>query len=132
MTLRRSLSLLSLAALVALATPRSNSEDMMSSDAETLKALAEAGSDLTKSHLIDHWIFFQDESGARAAAKDLVSSGFVLVSLDKDPENSEWRLLARKEMVPHLKDIEKTSAFFEVLARRNNGDYDGWETQVSE
>lgn len=132
MTLRRSLSVLSLAALVALATPRSNSEDMMSSDAETLKALAEAGSDLTKPHLIDHWIFFQDESGARAAAKDLVASGFVVVSLDKDPEGSEWRLLARKEMVPRLEDVEKTSAVVEALARRNNGDYDGWETQVSE
>jgi regulator of RNase E activity RraB len=132
MTLRRSLPLLSLAALVALATPRSNSEDMMSSDAETLKALAEAGSDLRKLHLIDYWIFFQDESGARAAAKDLVASGFFVVSLDKDPEDSEWRLLARKEMVPRLEDVEKTSALVEALARRNNGDYDGWETQVSD
>jgi hypothetical protein len=132
MKLRLSLSLLSLAALVAVATPRSNAEDMMSSDAKTLKALAEAGSVLTKPHVIDHWIFFQDESGARAAAKDLVAAGFVVVSLDKDPEGSEWRLLARKKMVPRLKDVERTSEFFEELARRNRGDYDGWETQVSE
>lgn len=132
MKLRLSLSLLSLAALVAVATPRSNAEDMMSSDAKTLKALAEAGSVLTKPHVIDHWIFFQDESGARAAAKDLVAAGFVVVSLDKDPEDSEWRLLARKKMVPRLKDVERTSEFFEELARRNRGDYDGWETQVSE
>ena len=132
MKLRLSLSLLSLAALVAVATPRSNAEDMMSSDAKTLKALAEAGSVLTKPHVIDHWIFFQDESGARAAAKDLVAAGFVVVSLDKDPEGSEWRLLARKKMVPRLKDLERTSEFFEELARRNRGDYDGWETQVSE
>ncbi len=130
MKLRLSLSLLSLAALVALATPRSNAEDMMSADAKTLKALAEAGSDLTKPHVIDHWVFFQDESGARAAAKDLVAARFTVVSLEKDPQGSEWRLLARKTMVPRLKDVERTSAFFEKLARRNRGDYDGWETQV--
>lgn len=133
MTLRQSLPLMLLAAIVAIGNPTMTvADETMSPDAKTLKALAEAGSDLTKPHEIDHWIYFQDESGARAAAKQLVSAGLAVVSLEKDPEDSEWRLLARKTMVPRLADVESTSAFLDEIARKNRGDYDGWETQVQE
>lgn len=133
MKLRQSLSLMLLATIVAIGTPTmSDAEDAMSPDAKTIKALAEAGSDLTKPHDIDHWIYFRDEAGAHAAAKELVAAGFTVESLSKEPDDSEWRLLARKTMVPYLKDVERQSAFLEELARRNRGDYDGWETQVQE
>jgi len=133
MQLRQSLSLMLLATILANGTPTmSDAEESMSPDAKTLKALVEAGSDLTKPHDIDHWIYFRDESGARAAAKELVAAGFTVESISKEPDDSEWRLLAKKTMVPVLKDVESQSTFLEELARRNRGDYDGWETQGQE
>lgn len=133
MKLEQCVSLMLLATTVAIAAPHlAVAEEAMSPDAKTLKALAEAGSDLTRPHEIDHWIYFQDEADARAAARELVASGFSVEPIAKDPGDSVWRLLARKTMVPRLAEVEATSEFLEDLARRHRGDYDGWETQVQE
>jgi regulator of RNase E activity RraB len=104
----------------------------MSPDANTLKALLDAGSNLAKPHVIDHWFYFRDEPSARAAGQELTAAGFSVEDIAKESEGADWRVLARKTMVPLLADVEKTSAYLEVLAKRHHGDYDGWETQVEE
>ncbi|MGB7903719.1 MAG: ribonuclease E inhibitor RraB, partial [Steroidobacteraceae bacterium] len=112
-----------LAFAVAIANPSIlTAEEKMSQDAETLQALAEAGSDLSKPHPIDHWLYFEDQSAARAAGAELVSAGFAVRSIEAVPEHAEWRLLAQKTMVPRLADVEATSAFLDEVARKHHGD----------
>lgn len=118
---------------IALANPlAATAQENMSPDAKTLKALVDAGSNLAKPHVIDHWLYFRDETSARAAGQELNSAGFSVEGIDKESEGADWRVLARKTMVPRLADVEKMSAYLEDLAKRHHGDYDGWETQVEE
>ena len=122
-----------LSIFIALANPlTAMAQENMSPDAKTLKALVDAGSNLAKPHVIDHWLYFRDETSARAAGQELTSTGFSVEGIDKESESADWRLLARKTMVPRLADVEKTSAYLEDLAKRHHGDYDGWETQIEE
>jgi hypothetical protein len=105
-------------------------QDQLSPDAETLRELAKAGSDLTKPHDIRHWLYFSTEVDAKAAAKELQATAFSLASIAHSSSDAEWRLLAQQTMVPSLPNVEKTSATLEALARHHHGEYDGWETQV--
>lgn len=122
-----------LSIVIALANPlTAMAQENMSPDAKTLKALVDAGSDLAKPHVIDHWLYFRDETTARAAGQELTAAGFSVEGINKESEGADWRLLARKTMVPRLADVERTSADLEDLAKRHHGDYDGWETQIEE
>lgn len=82
---------LCLALLIALPTIATSSiamaQDDLSSDAKTLKALAEAGSDLAKPHEMNHWLYFSSESNARAAAKDLGATGYSIDSVELSPDS---------------------------------------------
>lgn len=120
-----------LVALITITNPQAvMAQESMSPDAKTLKALAKAGSDLTKPHVFNHWLHFPDETNARAAAKDLASAGFAIDSVEKLTGAADWRVLTLKTIIPSLPDVERTSAFLEDLALRHHGEYDGWETQV--
>ena len=122
-----------LSIVIALANPlTAMAQENMSPDAKTLKALVDAGSDLAKPHVIDHWLYCRDETTARAAGQELTAAGFSVEGINKESEGADWRLLARKTMVPRLADVERTSADLEDLAKRHHGDYDGWETQIEE
>jgi hypothetical protein len=121
-----------LIALSVLATSRIVMAQELSPDAKTLKALAEAGSDLKKPHEINHWLYFSSEADARAAAADLSAAGFSIESVALSTDSKQWRVLALKTIVPTLANVENTSSYLERLAQRHRGDYDGWETQVQE
>ena len=105
-------------------------QEDMSPDAKTLKALVDAGSDLTKPHEFNHWFYFSSELNAQAAAKDLIAAGYSIDMVGQTDDRKQWRVLALNTIVPNLPDVEKQSAFLERLAHRHDGDYDGWETQV--
>jgi len=125
-----------LSLLVALSTASTPStiiaQESMSPDAKTLKALVEAGSDLSKPHEINHWLYFPSESNARAAAKDLSAAEFSIVAVGQAEDLTHWRVRILKTIVPTLEDLEQQSAFLETLAQRHDGEYDGWETQVED
>lgn len=105
-------------------------QDLSDADAKVLKALQEAGSDLSKPHKIDHWLYLPTKQGAKFAAADLTSGGFAVASIQK--RKAHWRILATKIMVPSPKNVAEASARLEAVAARYGGEYDGWETQVME
>lgn len=102
----------------------------LSSDEQVLGQLREAGSNLSKPHEINYWLYFPDEKAARAAAGALKAKGFSGLSVEEGKK--EWRLKAIKVMVPTSKAVAETTALMESIAASNQGDYDGWETQVVE
>lgn len=99
-------------------------------DEKTLAQLRAAGSDLSKPHEIDHWLYFKSKSDAEAAARDLLAKGFIVQSVAKSKK--EWRVLAHHRMVPDSQAIGATTRLLESVAAAHSGEYDGWETQVVE
>ena len=99
-------------------------------DEKTLTQLREAGSDLSKPHEIDHWLYFPAQAPAQAVAKELAAKGFSSVSVAKS--KNEWQVKAHNRMVPSSAAVASTTKILESLAAKHGGEYDGWETQVVE
>ena len=99
-------------------------------DEQTLQQLREAGSDLSKPHEINHWLYFPNQQAADGAAPTLKTKGFKVVSIEQ--QKAEWRLKAVKTMVPAPKDVAAATLLLESTATTYGGEYDGWETQVVE
>lgn len=99
-------------------------------DALVIDNLRAAGSDLGKPHEIDFWLYFPSKSSATAAAAEMRSVGYLVLSVDQQPGRADWRLRAQRRMLPRLDSMVATTRTLEAIAQRNGGDYDGWETAV--
>lgn len=98
-------------------------------DLAVLKKLKEAGSNLSKPHPVEFFLYFPSEQAAAQAEKQIRAEGFdVSVELGADKQN--WLCLVRKEMVPVHQEILRIRARFEELATSLNGQYDGWGTPI--
>ncbi|MNM50150.1 RNase E inhibitor protein [compost metagenome] len=102
-------------------------------DARVIENLVAAGSDTSKLHDIDFFMFLPSESQAELAAAEIEQLGYVVVSIDQPPANqSQWQLHATRRMVPQLDAMTATTRTLEALASKCGGDYDGWGTGVVE
>lgn len=99
-------------------------------DENTLAQLVKAGSNLSKPHEIDHWLYFKSQRDAETAAKELQNKGFSAVSVAAS--RHEWRVKAHNRLVPSHAAVAANTALLESVASTNSGEYDGWETQVVE
>ena len=102
-------------------------------DLAVLNRLEELGSDMTKPHKVDFFLYFKSEENARSAVREIEDDGFS-VNLRR-AEAAWWKRLlgktvwscrAMKSFVPAKEAILKASADFEEIAQRFDGEYDGW------
>ena len=121
--LRTGLVALLILAVVACTTTREEA------DLQTLNRLEEAGSDLSKPHEMEFFLYFPEEASANAAAGDIRDQGFV-VEVKPSEEGSDWLCFAVKTMVPTYEDIVAISREFGAIAEAYGGEYDGWGTLV--
>jgi regulator of RNase E activity RraB len=98
-------------------------------DESVLVQLRKAGSDLSKPHNVEFFLYFPTKSIADEASVPIRSAGFE-VDVKKAAEDDTWLCLATKEMVPHLPDLQRIRHDFVALASPMKGQYDGWGTQV--
>jgi len=98
-------------------------------DQQTLHRLAEVGSDLSKPHEIEFFLYFPDEERARAAAADIDEQFKVEVDLAADG-GGQWLVLATRTMVPTHEAMLEVRRRFEALAAEGDGEFDGWGTEV--
>jgi len=103
-------------------------QQLKAMDKNTLAQLQEAGSDLSKPHEIDYWLYFPTQQFAQAAAAELKGKGFLVKSVAQS--GKEWRALAHKSMVLSSGNVATTTSLLETLAASHSGDFDGWETKV--
>lgn len=98
-------------------------------DSQALIALREAGSDLSKPHPIEFYLYFPAKTDADDVGVQLREEGFdVTVRLGADDMN--WLVLARRTMVPEQRLLVGLRNKFEALADSLGGEYDGWEAMV--
>jgi hypothetical protein len=105
---------------------RSNKPDL---DAMVLEHLKKAGSDLSKPHRIDFFLYLRSQRAAEEAAQRVKGEGFD-AEVTPPVKSSDWLCHATKLMVPDLGALQEIRSDFKRLAASLGGDYDGWGTEV--
>jgi hypothetical protein len=98
-------------------------------DGATLDELARAGSDLTREHTVEFYLYFPTEASAESVALVLKGEGFDtdVHRIDQEPS---WTLLASRRMKPEMAALRAARDRFSALVAEHGGEYDGWGTQV--
>ncbi len=98
-------------------------------DAQVLAQLKKAGSDLSKLHPIEFFLYASTKEAAdRLAAK--VKALHFETKVEPAAQGSRWLVLATKLMVPKHADLVLIREQFAALALAEKGEYDGWGTPV--
>ena len=98
-------------------------------DAGVLVQLRKNGSNLSKQHAVEFFLYFPTQAIAEQAVQQIRQSGFhVQVMPGATDEN--WLCFATKEMLPDLLSLQKIRTEFESLSKSLGGDYDGWGTPI--
>ncbi|HUO57380.1 MAG TPA: ribonuclease E inhibitor RraB [bacterium] len=101
----------------------------MDQDQEILEHLKERGSDLTKPHEVEYYVYFPTQEAAQTASHEIVRLGFR-VHILADPSGNRWLCLSLKEFVPDYDTVVNYKRRFNELAKPYGGKCDGWGTQV--
>jgi regulator of RNase E activity RraB len=99
------------------------------SDQAALDSLLEAGSDFSKLHPFDFYVYHNEKSGAERICADLADEGFQVV-VREGAVAGEWLCLASISFIPSIEKLSEFQIVFEELIDQYGGEYDGWETIV--
>ena len=98
-------------------------------DKSVLIQLKKAGSDLSKPHNIEFFLYFPTQSAAEQTAPRIRDAGFQ-VEVKQAAKGNDWLCFATKTMIPELSALQRIRRDFDSLAASLKGDYDGWGTPV--
>ena len=99
-------------------------------DAQTLRALRDAGADLTKATEVNFYLYFPTREAAERAA---ASAGTPVLTASVGPGalGSNWLCYVTGTIVPSESTIRAASTRLAALAASLDGEYDGWEAAVA-
>jgi hypothetical protein len=98
-------------------------------DASVLVQLRKAGSNLSKQHAVEFFLYFPTRAIAEQAAGQIREGGFQ-VHVRPGSTDKDWLCFATKEMLPDLLTLQKTRTEFATLSKSLGGEYDGWGTPI--
>jgi hypothetical protein len=98
-------------------------------DEAVLTHLRNAGSDLSRPHNIEFFLYFPTQAVADQAASRVQQDGFS-TQVEKGSQGDTWLCFATKTMVPDLAVLQKIRNNFNSMAASLSGHYDGWGTEV--
>ena len=98
-------------------------------DQLVLVQLRKAGSDLSKPHNIEFFLYFPAQSVAESSSLKVRDAGFE-VEVKKATQGDSWLCFAKRTMIPALTDLQRIRQNFVEFAGSMNGEYDGWGTQI--
>jgi Regulator of ribonuclease activity B len=104
------------------------SGDDETADLMVLERLQQHGADLSKKTEVIHYLYFDDEASARAAAEQLAELGYTSQGR---PSESSFLLMAERDEVPSIENVCRMRQVMETAADRFGGEYDGWEAAVT-
>ena len=106
-----------------------NSQKETDPDQQVLDQLKKAGSNLSKPHQIEFFLYFPTEDSANRAAVDLRKVE-CNVKVELGADTTSWLCLATKQMIPKHSEFLKLRKTFNEIAQKLNGEYDGWGTEI--
>jgi hypothetical protein len=118
-----------LVGVFAFGSRRSTAARPRSVDAEVIEQLRQAGSDLSKPHEIEFFLYFPAEANAEAAAKALPDRGFSH-RVTRAARGTESLLLLTRPMIPDEAGLAQLRRELDAIARQHGGKYDGWGSPV--
>jgi len=98
-------------------------------DQLVLVQLRKSGSNLSKPHSLEFFLYFPTQSIAESASLKIRQDGFE-VEVKKAAQGDSWLCFATKTMIPVLTDLQRIRQNFVELADSVDGEYDGWGTQI--
>jgi regulator of RNase E activity RraB len=98
-------------------------------DGRVLQRLVSAGSDLSKPHTVEFFLYLPDQERATKTCDTLQNEGYT-GKVQREAQGHQWKCLATKTLVPSHAEIVAISRHLEDLARMHGGSYDGWVTAV--
>jgi len=98
-------------------------------DDQTLAQVVQHGADLAEPRHWVHYLYFNDEAGARAAAETISAAGWELRRVGESPVNDgTWSVVVEKNnVIVSPEAVHQARQFFEGLP---GVDYDGWEVSL--
>ncbi|HKX30484.1 MAG TPA: ribonuclease E inhibitor RraB [Blastocatellia bacterium] len=103
--------------------------DLPDGDQQILDQLRAAGSNLNKPHAMEFYIYLPTRESAERVATEIESEGFQ-VEVKRAPQGAAWLCFVTRRMVPERAKIAAIGKRFNALARRFDGEYDGWLTSI--
>lgn len=119
------------------ASARSPRDAVDAMDQDVIAQLRNNGSDVTKPTDVVHYLYIPVRGDAQDAARRSGAAGYRAVvheplgQLPNGTFEKRYSVEARKTSVPSIENIRHARAFFEAVARRYHGEYDGWEAAVA-
>lgn len=96
-------------------------------DRLALRQLQSLGADLTKPRHVIHFLYFQDGGASHRAAEAIEEAGYSTKVVEPDERFREWRVHAEATRVMSETTVDGFRSWFEQVAERWGGEYDGWE-----
>lgn len=98
-------------------------------DQMVLDQLKKAGSNLSKPHTIEFFLYFPTQPAASEAAPTFKKAGFD-VDVKPAAQGPGWLCLVTRTMIPELGALQKIRSDFTAITSAKGGEYDGWGTGV--
>ena len=97
-------------------------------DKLALRQLKMVGADLSLPRHVIHFLLFEHESDAHAAAATIDAGGAWTAHVNEPSEAlEEWSVRAEGHRIVGAETVSSFRAQFVQIARAHNGEYDGWE-----
>ena len=100
-------------------------------DMLVLQQLVEAGGDPRAPRHVIYYLYFDGEAAAEAAGQEASDGGFA-VDVRSPDASGQWAVVCeRHDYVLDPETVRDNSDFFDAIANRHAGEYDGWEASVN-
>jgi hypothetical protein len=96
-------------------------------DRLSLQHLRKAGADLNRPRHVLHFLYFEDEPAARAAAEEVSAGGYTVSVTAPAHGDTHWVVQAETTRVVDARTVPAYRRSFERIASDHGGEYDGWE-----
>jgi hypothetical protein len=99
-------------------------------DAAVIAQLRKAGSDLSKPHPVELFMYFSSEAAAKRVADKLTTQGFTSLVKPAASGSLPWHTFATRNLVPTAEAMVKLREELTALCASESGEYDGWGTPI--
>ena len=105
---------------------KTETDALSEGDALTVAQLRQAGSDLSKPHAMEFFLYLPSNRAAQDVASLIRGMGYQAQVEPAKGADARWLCLATRSMIPKAAALRSIRTSFTRLARSNGGEYDGW------
>jgi hypothetical protein len=102
-------------------------DDTAALDQLVVRQLQGLGADLSQPRHVRHFLYFEHEREARAAADEIAAADYDVSVTAPGGDEPLWTVVGQGYRVIGAETVAGFRAFFEQVTERHHGDYDGWE-----